>query len=429
MVSEWREVELEAVADEITVGYVGTMLSEYVERGIPFLRSLNVEPFRISTTDIRYITPEFHSRLRKSTLRPGDVVIVRTGKPGTAAVIPNWLAEANCSDLVIIRPGKKLDSRFLAYYINGASQQHVAAHLVGAVQQHFNVASSRKMRIRLPDLLEQRVIAAALGALDDKIELNRQMNQALDAIVQTIFKSWFVDFDPVKAKAEGRKPTGLAPEIAALFPHRFQDSELGQIPEGWNVGSFGKVAINVRRGVSPDELEPDTPYIGLEHMPRRSIALCQWGRSEDLGSNKFEFKSGEILFGKLRPYFHKVGIAPISGVCSTDILVISPMVEDWLGFVIGHVSSVEFVNYTDSSSTGTKMPRTNWGDMARYEIVVPPQILSRAFTGIVRPLFERIQANIHESHTLGEIRDTLLPKLLSGEVRIKDAEKIVEAHL
>ncbi|MBN1591046.1 MAG: restriction endonuclease subunit S, partial [Pirellulales bacterium] len=204
MAGEWREVILEDVADEITVGHVGTMASEYVGTGIPFLRSLNIEPFRINKTDIRYITPEFHARLKKSTLRPGDVVIVRTGKPGATAVIPDWLTEANCSDLVIVRPGRELDRRFLAYFVNGVAQQHVASQLVGAVQQHFNVGSARQMRLLLPPIGEQKAIAHVLGTLDDKIELNRRMNETLEAMARAIFKSWFVDFDPVRAKAAGR---------------------------------------------------------------------------------------------------------------------------------------------------------------------------------------------------------------------------------
>ena len=184
MAGEWRDVALEDVADELTVGYFGPMASEYVDEGIPFLRSLNVDPLRINKNDLKFITPEFHSRIRKSRLTPGDVVIVRTGKPGSCSVVPEWLADANCSDLVIVRCGPQLDNRFLAYYVNTVAGDHVAAHLVGAVQQHFNVGSASTLRIKLPPLAEQKAIAAVLGALDDKIELNRRMNVTLEAMAR-----------------------------------------------------------------------------------------------------------------------------------------------------------------------------------------------------------------------------------------------------
>ena len=182
--------------------------------------------------------------------------------------------------------------------------------------------------------------------------------------------------------------------------------------------TLGEVAENPRRSIQPDEIKSSMSYIGLEHMPRRSIALSEWESDTKLGSNKLEFKRGEILFGKLRPYFHKVGVAPLDGVCSTDILVVRPKTPEWFGFVLGHVSSVELVNHTDAASTGTKMPRTNWNDIARFEVALPPESLAAEFTTTIRPMIDRIIANIHESRTLAELRDALLPKLLSGELRV-----------
>jgi type I restriction enzyme S subunit len=213
--------------------------------------------------------------------------------------------------------------------------------------------------------------------------------------------------------------------FAALFPDAFEDSELGEIPRGWRAETLGDVAGNPRRGVQSCKIEASTPYIALEHMPKRCIALSEWDTAEGLESNKFEFKRGEILFGKLRPYFHKVGVAPVNGVCSTDIVVVTPRTEEWFGFVLAHVSSDPFVEHTNAGSTGTKMPRTSWGDMARYPLVLPPEPVAAAFTEMVRPAVERILASIHESRTLASMRDALLPKLISGEIRVKDAERVV----
>ena len=270
-------------------------------------------------------------------------------------------------------------------------------------------------------VIEQRAIAHILGTLDDKIELNRRMNETLEAMARALFKSWFVDFDPVRAKMAGRDP-GLPQPLANLFPDRLVDSELGEIPEGWEVATLGSVADNPRRGVPAKEIDPGTPYIALEHMPKRCIALSEWGSADGVSSGKFEFERGDILFGKLRPYFHKVGIAPLHGVCSTDIVVISPVSHDWFGFVLGHVSSSAFVDYTNAGSIGTKMPRTKWRDMARYQVALPDRALVKAFTVRIQPWVKCIMSSIHESRTLAALRDALLPKLISSELRVNDME-------
>jgi type I restriction enzyme S subunit len=161
-------------------------------------------------------------------------------------------------------------------------------------------------------------------------------------------------------------------------------------------------------------------------MPKRCVVLSEWDAADALESNKFAFKQGEILFGKLRPYFHKVGIAPVDGVCSTDIVVVTPKSKQWFGFVLGHVSSREFVEYTSAGSTGTKMPRTSWAEMARYQLALPPEPVAEAFTRTTQPAIERMITAIYESRTLAALRDALLPKLVSGELRVRVAEKVLE---
>ena len=133
-----------------------------------------------------------------------------------------------------------------------------------------------------------------------------------------------------------------------------------------------------------------------------------------------------FLFGKLRPYFHKVGVAPVAGVCSTDILVVSAASTDWSAFVLMHLSSDELVAHTDRCSTGTKMPRASWEHISRYEVALPPVTVARSFTIAIAPMVERIVAATHESRTLAALRDALLPKLISGEIRVSDTERVVE---
>ncbi len=311
------------------------------------------------------------------------------------------------------------DQHFAYYFLK---QFDFRAYNSGSAQPSLNRNFIHPIPVDVPPLPEQRVIAHILGTLDDKIELNRRMNETLEEMARALFKSWFVDFDPVRAKMEGRwRPgeslPGLPTHLYDLFPDRLMDSELGPIPEGWEVKALGDVGRQRRIGVKPNEIPKGTPYVALEHMPQRCIALSEWGIADGLASSKFRFERGDILFGKLRPYFHKVGVCPLDGVCSTDIVVITPISEPWFGFLLGHVSSREFVDYTDAVSTGTKMPRTSWRDMARYRVAMPDLTLVVEFTKRICPAVERMLRATHESHTIAAQRDTLLPKLVSGEVR------------
>jgi type I restriction enzyme S subunit len=309
-----------------------------------------------------------------------------------------------------------------AYYL--LKSINFSGYNSGSAQPSLNRNHLYQIPLRVPQPTEQRAIARVLRNLDDKIELNRRMNATLEAMAQTLFRSWFVDFDPVRAKAEGRAPEGMDAATAALFPDTLIDSELGEIPAGWRPGNFGEIAENPRRTVDPEYIAASTAYIALEHMPRQSIALSDWEIAENLGSGKFRFYRGEILFGKLRPYFHKVGVAPIDGVCSTDILVLRPQRPEWFGFLLGHASSEAFVSHTNAGSTGTRMPRTGWSEMAKYSLILPPPNVTEAFTSRIEKLIEMIGVQIHENRRLTSLRDELLPQLLSGELRIPEPAEV-----
>jgi type I restriction enzyme S subunit len=220
---------------------------------------------------------------------------------------------------------------------------------------------------------------------------------------------------------EDRAPY-LALDIWSLFPDRL---DADGKPEGWRFGKLGDVAQQVGESVKPEALDPCTPYIGLEHMPRKSIALSDWDGADKVTSGKLIFRKGDFLFGKLRPYFHKVGIAPVDGICSTDIVVLNARERKAAAFVLACITQDEFVAFTDRTSDGTKMPRTSWGRMERYDLCLPSEPALEAFNESVEPMLDRIVANIHESRTLAATRDLLLPKLMSGEVRVKDAEEQV----
>lgn len=423
MASEWRETTLDQLGRIVTGKTPPSSREDRFGGDIPFVTPTDFDGRRTIDSTGRYVTEEGAGSVGGSRVPARAVMVSCIGSDmGKAAVAGRDCVTNQQINSIIVTTD---DDPLFVYYNLSNRKAEIRALAGGSAQPILNKSAFGQLDILLPPPIEQRAIAHILGTLDDKIELNRRINETLEAMARALFKSWFVDFDPVRAKAEGRDP-GLPKPIADLFPDRLVDSELGEIPEGWEVGKLGDVSEHPRRSVQPDTIEPDVPYIALEHMPKRCIALSDWGVAEGLESNKFGFKKGEILFGKLRPYFHKVGVAPCDGVCSTDIVVVAPQEPHWFAFVLGLISSDEFVEFTNAGSTGTKMPRTSWADMARYELVKPPSPIAKAFTDLMRPSVERIIAGIHESRSLALVRDALLPKLISGELRAKNAERIIE---
>ena len=366
--------------------------------------------------------------LAQSRLWPKGTMVITIAANIAETAILSYPACFPDSVVGFIANPELADAHYIEYLFRFLRQQIQQENVgTGSVQDNINLQTLQRLNLVVPQLHEQKAIASVLGALDDKIELNRRMNSTLEAMARTLFKSWFVDFDPVRAKMEGKQPFGMAAETAALFPSRLVPSELGDIPEGWTVDCLGAVADSPRNVVQPNETSSETPYIGLEHMPRRCIALTEWGQADSVISHKSAFGRGDFLFGKLRSYFHKVGIAALDGICSTDIAVVRSAKAEFYAFVLSVISSDEFVQYTEQLSNGAKMPRINWSDMAKYELTLPSTQVAAAFDSAIRPQLEKIIANIHESMKLSKMRDYLLPKLISGDIRIPDAEKFVEA--
>ena len=396
------------------------------------IRSQNVLNDGFRHEGLAYIGEQHAADLAGVEVKEGDVLLNITGDSVARAcqVDPSILPARVNQHVAIVRPDPtRLEPKFLRYslVLPNAQAKLLSWAGAGGTRKALTKGMIEAFDIQAPeDVSEQRAIAHILGTLDDKIELNRRMNETLEALARALFKSWFVDFDPVRAKMEGRD-TGLPDDLADLCPDRLVDSEMGDIPEGWDAASLGDVAALRRKGADPASEASDTPYIGLADMPRGSIALTAWGEIGSASSRKSAFKAGDILFGKLRPYFHKVGIAPVDGLCSTDIVVLSAREPRWSSFVLACVSSSAFVAHTSQTATGTKMPRTSWQAMSGYQLCRPTDAIASEFQRIVSPMLGRIVGNVHESRTLATLRDTLLPKLISEAIRVPDAERAVES--
>lgn len=430
--SEWKQVSLHEVCQKVTSGGTPSRRNPaYYEAGVwPWVKTQELKDGWIDDTE-EHITDAAIAESSAKVLPTNTVLLAMYGATvGQLGILRRPMA-CNQACCAIISDDKKSDFRFLYYYLlNIRSELRNLA--TGAAQQNLSGALIKSLKLTLPDLSGQRAIARILGTLDGKIELNRKQNETLETMARAMFKAWFVDFEPVRAKMEGRwkrgqSLPGMPAHLYDLFPDRMVESELGEIPEGWGVGALGDVAVHLNRVVRPSEIERDEPYIGLEHMPKRCISLFEWSKADGLESNKLEFKRGEILFGKLRPYFHKVGVAPIDGVCSTDILTVIPRFPVWFGFVLAHFSSDRFVEYVSSGSTGTKMPRTSWAEMARYSVVLPSEGIAASFDGFVRLASEEIIESIRESMSLSWVRNAVLPWLMSGDLLVKNPERFLES--
>lgn len=315
------------------------------------------------------------------------------------------------NNLMAAIPREGVDPWFLYYLLCTLDFEE---HIEGSALPYLKASTLARTEVELPPLPVQRRIAGILGTLDERIELTRQLNRTLEALAATLFQSWFVAFHPVVARSQGRQPLGMSRELAALFPRALVRTDSGPLPKSWRWGTLGEVARQIREPAHPGQLAGSTPYIGLEHMPPRSIALSRWGTTAEVQSQKFRFRAGHLLFGKLRPYFHKVGIAPVDGVCSTDIAVVEPTDPAFSSLVLGHLSSAEFVSFADAGSGGTRMPRTSWERMARYPIAIPDPQCAEALNRTTRPLLDKLSANLQEARTLAALRDLLLPQLMEG---------------
>lgn len=407
---------------------------EFVSHGVAFIRAADMDGGRVLFDQAERINEVARARIRKGIGCPGDVLLSHKGTVGKVALASDNAPPYVCSPQTTFwrtLDANRLDRRYLYSYLRSPDFRAQLASRKGETDMadYVSLTAQRQLRVALPGISIQREIGSTVGALDARIDLLRQTNATLESIAQALFKSWFIDFDPVRAKAEGREPLGLDAATAALFPAEFEASALGVIPKGWRAGALQTICTNPRAQAKPGQMPSDTPYIGLEHMPRKSIALSDAGTAEGLESGKFWFERNDVLFGKLRPYFHKVGLAPGRGVCSTDILVLRPTSAEWLGFLAMHASSDALITHTTQLSNGARMPRTSWQDVGGFDVALPLPSIAAAFDGLVRPMFERIHANIDAARVLAGLRDTLLPRLISGKLRLPEAQEQLEDAL
>lgn len=374
-----------------------------VDEGPVFLGIKNVTPEGLlDLSEIRHVSEqEFPKWTKRVTPQKDDVVFSYEATLHRYALIPEGFNGCLGRRMALVRPDKgKIIPRFLHYYfMSPAWKAVVEANIIsGATVDRIPIKKFPDFEISIPSINEQRSISDILSAYDDLIENNRRRIQLLEQAARLLYKEWFVHL---------------------RFPGHEHTQIIDGVPEGWEKKVLGDVCFEVRETVLPSAFEANTPYIGLEHMPRRSITLCEWGQAEQVTSSKHRFREGEILFGKIRPYFHKVGIALIDGVASSDAIIIRPVQSYLLPLVLMTTSSDGFVAVTaQQMKEGSKMPRADWKQMQQYPVPLPPDGLLRAFNDFIDPMLNQLKTLAFTNKRLSSARDLLLPKLMNGEVAV-----------
>ena len=382
---------------------------EFQTEGIVFLNSTNIIDNRLALKECNFISKEKYQSISKGRTQHLDIVMTTRGSIGKVALIQDHILQKaliNAQMLILRANPELIDPKFLFYVMcNDRFQNEVHNFSSGSAQPQIPIIDLKQACIPLPPLPIQRKIAAILSAYDDLIENNLRRIAILEQMAQNLYREWFVKF-----RFPGHEQA------------QFVDSPLGRIPAGWEVKQLGEIVDQIRNNIQPDSIDANTPYFGLEHLPRKSITLFEWGKAAEVQSTKLLFEQGDILFGKIRPYFHKVGVAPIKGVCSSDIIVMRSKRNEWFGLALGCASSDQFIEHATATSQGTKMPRANWNILSNYKIVVPSYQILDEFNRIIYEIVHSLHNLLFRNNNLRKTRDMLLPKLISGELDVSELE-------
>lgn len=451
--SEWQQTTLGAFCDEgkasIQTGPFGSQLHshDYLPYGIPVIPTSAVDLRRLDHSQLVYVSSEKVSELKRHIVQNGDILFARRGAKATGlsaivtATEEGWLAGTG---IIRVRfQSRDLLPEFVSMYLSSPHiLEWIQFHALGTTMPNLNQSILRQLPLVIPPLDEQREIAHILGALDDKIELNRRMNATLEEMARALFQSWFVDFDPVRAKAEGRQPEGMDAETAALFPDGFEESALGIIPRGWGVGTLGDVALAIRgfsyKGSGLTDSDNGLPMhnlnsvyegggyksVGMKYylgdFQKRHLAYAgdlivtntEQGHEHRLIGYPalIPSKYPEALFSH-----HLYRVVPTEG---------SPLSTRYLYFLLR--TSV-FHETVAGYSNGTTVNMLPIDGLQRPELVIPPKEVVSQFDHVVVAMLEKMEALEAESLVLAETRDSLLPRLVSGELRVGKARRVKHA--
>ena len=400
----WRNITIGDLGRIITGSTPPTKKTEYYGNEYPFITPTDIEiDSRIVRTE-RFLSEKGYEYNKNRLLPHNAVCVICIGSTLGKVCMTSVPSATNQQINSIVVNQQKYDSYFVYYLLR--TKAEILKNVAGGVATPIvNKSTFANLEVSVPPLTTQRKIAAILSVYDNLIENNTRRIKILEDMAQTLYREWFVHF-----RFPGHEKVSIV------------ESALGPIPQDWKIGELGDLAESIRRNVKPRDVNQETPYFGLEHLPRKSIALSNWDSVDSINSAKLRFKKGEILFGKIRPYFHKVGVAPLNGICSSDTIVIRPKVNEDFAIALSYVSSEHFIKYATTTSQGSKMPRADWKVLTKYPVVIPPDRITSRFSSFACEVVDNIHNLIFQNKNLSETRDLLLPKLISGEIDVSDLD-------
>ncbi len=423
--------------------------------GYPYVGIPQLKDGHIRLDGARLISEEdFVLWTKKAKPQLNDVILSRRCNPGESAYVPDSLEIALGQNLVLLRSdGSVIYPPFLRWLVQGNEWwEQVNKFLnVGAVFNSLKCKDIPNFKLTIPSLKEQKRITDILSGLDKKIELNNKINQNLESIAQAIFKSWFIDFDPVRAKIAA-KQEGKDPELAAmcaisgkseaelkqmseedfaelqatatLFPDELVESELGEVPKGWELQQFKDIAKYTSNKISLNDLTLEN-YISTENMLSEKKGIEKASSLPKVNSVP-AFKKGNILVSNIRPYFKKIWFSSSEGGHSNDVLNFEVLEEGCEEYLYNLIYQDSFFDQMMASSKGSKMPRGDKKAIMSFQVVIPSITLRRLYSRKVEKFYFKKNVIEKENQILKIIRDTLLPKLLSGEINVSSLKDKVE---
>jgi len=400
--------------------------SDYLGSGIPFVSASDLDGRSVNLSGATFISEEAYDRLGNGKIMEGDILFCLRGSLGKIGLAKGIAKGAIASSLVIIRPKEGVSLDFLFYILSGSTGKSIARELDnGSVQGNLSVRELKQVEVELPGHQEQKAIAHILGTLDDKIELNRKTNETLEAMAKALFKSWFVDFDPVRAKAEGR-PTGLPAEISNLFPDSFEDSELGEIPSGWEVKALDEIA-HFLNGLALQKYPPEN---GATTLP--VIKIAQLKKGDSIGADRcstavpsdYVVRDGDMLFSWSGSLAVDIWCGGDGALNQHLFKVTSKTYSKWFFYQWVNHYLPDFQEIAQGKAT--TMGHIQRHHLSEAKVLIPPPSLLAAMDSTFTALLDRSFGSRRQSKDLASIRNALLPKLISGEIRIPDAEKMLE---
>ena len=429
----WETARVEDIADRVAMGPFGSSIKveTFVANGIPVISGQHLKGFKVDdNVGYNFITEEHADRLKKANVQRGDVIFTHAGSIGQAAMVPH---DAVYDRYVISQrqfylrcnSDKALPEYVVAYFRSPQGQHALLANSsqVGVPSIARPVTYLRSIPLPLPPLSEQRAIAAVLGALDDKIEQNRRTARALERLARAIFRAWFVDFEPVKAKDAGATAFPSMPQpVFDALPTRFVDSAIGPVPEGWEVKALADVCDLNARSVRKGEIEGEIEYINIASVTR--------GHLDEIERMDFRYapsrarrviQDGDTIWSCVRPnrmsYLY-INNPPGNRIVSTGFAVLTPS-KVGPSYLYQLTTQPEFVDYLVANATGSAYPAVRSDHFETAKFCCPSEVVLDAFEAKTHPMRRWIGEAERESRRLAEMRDCLLPKLLSGEVHVQ----------